>query len=131
MQKREYTKLLRLLESSGLKAVGKAGRRHGEITVLVHSPLAKLNQLGEGRTVSIEDSETFLRYAKVEGGLQTFDMVSWLLRLFDGKTSYSPPTISSDTTTICLSDGPYFRWWSRYFPRHFSVETSRWDLSPP
>lgn len=41
----EYTKLLRLLESSGLKAVGKAGRRHGEIIVLVHSPLAKLNQL--------------------------------------------------------------------------------------
>ena len=40
-----YTGLLRLLKSSGLKAVGKAGRRHGEIIVLVHSPLAKLNQL--------------------------------------------------------------------------------------
>ena len=40
-----YTKLLLLLESSGLKAIGKAGRRHGEIIVLVHSPLAKLNQL--------------------------------------------------------------------------------------
>ena len=43
----EYTKLLRLLESSGLRAVGKAGRRHGEIIVLVHSPLAKLNQLAK------------------------------------------------------------------------------------
>jgi len=41
----DYTKLLRLLESSGLKVVGKVGRRHGEIIVLVHSPLAKLNQL--------------------------------------------------------------------------------------
>ncbi|KAF9647312.1 DUF590-domain-containing protein [Thelephora ganbajun] len=41
----EYTKLLQLLESSGLKAVGKAGRRYGEIIVLVHSPLVKLNQL--------------------------------------------------------------------------------------
>ena len=41
----EYTGLLRLLESSGLKAVGKPGRRHGELIVLVHSPLAKLNQL--------------------------------------------------------------------------------------
>jgi len=41
----EYTKLLRLLESSGLNVVGKVGRRHGEIVVLVHSPLAKLNQL--------------------------------------------------------------------------------------
>ena len=40
-----YTKLLLFLESSGLKAIGKAGRRHGEIIVLVHSPLAKLNQL--------------------------------------------------------------------------------------
>ena len=40
-----YTKLLRLLESSGLKATGKAGRRHGEIIIFVHSPLAKLNQL--------------------------------------------------------------------------------------
>jgi len=40
-----YTKLLRLLESSGLKVVGKAGRRHGDIIVLVHSPLAKLNRL--------------------------------------------------------------------------------------
>ena len=43
----EYTRLLRLLESSGLKAVGKAGRRHGELIVLVHSPLAKLNQLAK------------------------------------------------------------------------------------
>lgn len=41
----EYTKLLQLLESSGLKVVGKAGRRHGEIIILVHSPLAKLEQL--------------------------------------------------------------------------------------
>lgn len=41
----EYKKLLLLLESSGLQAVGKVGRRHGEIAVLVHSPLIKLNQL--------------------------------------------------------------------------------------
>ena len=41
----EYTKLLLLLESSGLKVVGKAGRRHGEIIVLVHSPPSKLDQL--------------------------------------------------------------------------------------
>jgi hypothetical protein len=41
----DYTKLLRLLESSGLKVVGKAGRRHGEIIVLIHSPWAKLDQL--------------------------------------------------------------------------------------
>jgi len=44
---REYTELLRLLESSGLKTVGKAGRRHGEIIVLVHSPPAKLNHLAK------------------------------------------------------------------------------------
>ena len=43
----EYKKLLRLLESSGLKVVGKAGRRHGEIIVLVHSPSAKLDQLAK------------------------------------------------------------------------------------
>lgn len=42
---KEYTKLLLLLESSGLKVVGKAGRRHGEIIVLVHSPLDKLDRL--------------------------------------------------------------------------------------
>lgn len=41
----EYTKLLQLLASSGLKAVGKAGRRHGELMVLVHSPPGRLNQL--------------------------------------------------------------------------------------
>jgi hypothetical protein len=41
----EYAKLLLLLESAGLKAVGKAGRRHGEIVILVHSPLTKLDQL--------------------------------------------------------------------------------------
>lgn len=41
----EYTKLLLLLETSGLKVVGKPGRRHGEIVILVHSPLAKLDQL--------------------------------------------------------------------------------------
>lgn len=41
----EYTKLLLLLESSGLKVVGKAGRKHGEIIIMVHSPLAKLDQL--------------------------------------------------------------------------------------
>ena len=41
----EYTKFLQLLESSGLRGVGKAGRRHGEIIILVHSPPAKLNQL--------------------------------------------------------------------------------------
>lgn len=41
----DYTKLHRLLESSGLDVVGKAGRRHGEIIVLVHSPITKLNQL--------------------------------------------------------------------------------------
>jgi hypothetical protein len=43
----EYRKLLLLLESSGLKVVGKAGRRHGEITVLVHSPPDKLDQLAK------------------------------------------------------------------------------------
>lgn len=43
--KEEYTKLLWLLESSGLKVAGKAGRRHGEIIVLVHSPPSKLHQL--------------------------------------------------------------------------------------
>lgn len=41
----EYKKLLQLLEFSGLKVVGKAGRRYGEIIVLVYSPLAKSNQL--------------------------------------------------------------------------------------
>lgn len=43
----KYRKLLRLLASSGLKAVGKAGRRHGEVIVLVHSPPAKLDQLAK------------------------------------------------------------------------------------
>lgn len=41
----EYKKLILLLETSGLKAVGKAGRRHGEIAILVHSPRVKLDEL--------------------------------------------------------------------------------------
>lgn len=41
----EYKKLSLLLESSGLKVVGRAGRRRGEIVILVYSPRAKLEQL--------------------------------------------------------------------------------------
>lgn len=41
----EYAKLLQLLQSSGLKAVGKAGRSHGEIAIFLYSPQAKLEQL--------------------------------------------------------------------------------------
>ena len=64
---------------------------------------------------------------------EVFRLSTWRIGgfLFSGKTTDSPPAISSGAVATCLSYGPHLRWWSWYFPRHWPVETSCWDPSPP
>lgn len=43
----QYSRLVSLLETSGLQAVGKRGEKHGELMILVKCPTAKLNWLAK------------------------------------------------------------------------------------
>lgn len=43
----QYSRLITLLQTSGLQAVGKRGEKHGDLMVLVKCPKSKLNWLAK------------------------------------------------------------------------------------